>query len=445
MSYIVKRILVGVAIGLIMMFARHAFAADGVYYRGDYGGVVGAGATVSDACQALVANVESAKIFSFAVTFKSAALGRFGCWFDIQRPPAQGGLLSDAGDITEVQGPLPPGLCLLGMERGPDGHCVCKAGTHEVNGACFPNKSELEQFCETHAAPPRSTFNMTGTIGIASDSPESSCYKPYPPFGGADATRGCVMTLRDFLKVPSDDGKLANWSATGMPTGGVCEDAAATDDAPKSTPDKCPGGFAGTVNNIERCIPAEPDKGIDGVKTGTKVDANGTKHETKETTKCEGTVCTTTTTTTSTTTSNSVSTTTTSVTESLADKCQKDPANKVCTKTGTTPTKGTGSGKGEDGGRCEDGDKTVGCMEAGEPPGNSEIPRTNKTVSFEPVAISGFGQACPQSTTFDVYGRTFTASYQPLCDSAGWIRPLILLVAALASTMIVYQAIRGNR
>lgn len=253
------------------------------------------------------------------------------------------------------------GSCVIGMEPGPDGICVCKAGTHDVAGTCVPNKSELEDFCQQHAAG-KHTFNQTGTIGSTSPTPQSSCYKPYPPFPGDDATKGCQMSLRDMVKAPSGDGVLMNWSGTGIPTGGVCEDAVATDSQPKSSEDKCKAGFSGTFNGTQVCIPAEPDKGIEGVKTGSKTDANGTKHDTKEETKCEGTTCTTTTTTTSTTTSNSVSTSTTSVTESLSDKCAKDPTNKVCTKTGTTGGGGKGDGDGTPssfGGSCAGGFKAV--------------------------------------------------------------------------------------
>lgn len=216
---------------------------------------------------------------------------------------------------------------------GSTNTCGCLQGYQESGNACVPAASQLESFCQLHSQN-KSTWPQTGTIGSTSNTPEGSCFMPDPPFPGNDAGKGCQMTLGDVVKVPKDgDPLLHNWSGTGNMTGAVCGDAPATDAEPESKDDKCPGGFAGTVNGEEKCIPAEPDKGIEGVKTGSSTDANGTKHDTKETTKCEGTVCTTTTTTTSTTTTGSTSTSTTSVTSSLADKCAKDPSNPVCKKT----------------------------------------------------------------------------------------------------------------
>jgi hypothetical protein len=193
--------------------------------------------------------------------------------------------------------------------------------------------SELEQFCQQGAAG-KFTWKQSGTIGKNSPLPSASCYKPDPPFTGADASKGCAMTLGDGVAAPREgDPLLKDWSASGKMTGATCEDAVATDAAPKSADDPCPSGFPGTVNGETKCIAAEPDKGIEGVKGSSQTNADGTKIDTKETTKCEGSVCTTTTNTTTTTAGGSVSNSTTSRTESLADKCQKDPKNQVCQKT----------------------------------------------------------------------------------------------------------------
>lgn len=298
-----------------------------------------------------------------------AACDAAKAWFDsnwVSLPPpsntstmgpcVDGGATITRGDGQEYNfASAVTSSCPANSAPSGSGQCQCEASASEVGGQCVPKQSELEEFCNSHK---KNTFSQKGTIGSSSPTPQSSCYKPYPPFEGADAAKGCEMTLRDMVKAPGDDG-LMNWSGTGTPTGATCEDAAATDEKPKAEDDKCVGGFSGTVNGVQKCIPAEPDKGIEGVKTGTVTDADGTKHEIKEETKCEGTQCTTTTTTKTTTTSGTTTTTTKSETQSLTDKCAKDPSNKVCTKTNG----GTGSAGSPTG--CAANSSGAGCGGAG--------------------------------------------------------------------------------
>lgn len=212
--------------------------------------------------------------------------------------------------------------------------CACNQGYGEDSTHTFcVGMTDLEQFCQQHAAA-KNTFNQWGTVGRSSPMPTASCYKPDPPFEGPDAAKGCQTVLKDVIAAPREgDPALKDWSATGVMTGATCEDALATDAAPKSSDDPCPNGFPGTVNGQQRCIAVEPDKGIEGVKGTSQTTADGTKIDTKETTKCEGSICTTTTNTTTTTSGGTVTNSTTSRTESLSDKCAKDPKNDVCKKT----------------------------------------------------------------------------------------------------------------
>ena len=238
--------------------------------------------------------------------------------------------------------------------------CVCASGYVEDSNhtACVIKLSELEQFCKDAVAY-KNSFPQSGTIASTSSMPVASCYKPQPPFSGADAPRGCAMRLGDGVMVPHDSNPLLrHWSATGVPTGATCEDSAASDVAPKSTPDPCPDGFAGTVNGTAVCVKREPDKGIEGVKTTEKKNADGTSTTTKETTKCEGGQCTTTTeTTTKDATGAQVGPVKVEETkEGIGGKCSKDPGNKVCGAVGM----GNGEGGGGFTGTCASGFKATG-------------------------------------------------------------------------------------
>lgn len=212
--------------------------------------------------------------------------------------------------------------------------CACTSPYVEdsTHTSCVAPLSDLQQFCQDNASR-KNTFRQSGTVGLNSPLPSAACFKADPPFPGPDAVRGCAMTLGDGVAVPAPAEGLKHWSASGVMTGATCEDAVATDAAPKSADDPCPSGFPGTVNGETRCVAAEPDKGIEGVKGTSQTNADGTKVDTKETTKCLGTVCTTTTNTTTTTSGGAVTNSTSSRTESLGDKCAKDQKNDVCKKT----------------------------------------------------------------------------------------------------------------
>lgn len=212
------------------------------------------------------------------------------------------------------------------------GGCQCASGFDESAGQCVPKGSELQQFCSDNAAR-MNTFKQSGTVGLNSPIPSGSCYKPYPPFEGVDANKGCAMTLGDGAAVGVPSEGLKHWSASGRMTGETCDDDAATDASPKAADDPCPNGFPGTVNGVTKCVAAEPDKGIEGVKSTSQTSSDGTKVDTKETTKCDGSICTTTTNTTTTSSSGTVTNSTSSRTESIDDKCSKDPKNPVCKKT----------------------------------------------------------------------------------------------------------------
>lgn len=324
--------------------------------------------------------------------------------------------------------------------------CQCAQGYEEdsTHTQCVPGQSELEQFCQGHAAS-KNAFKMTGSAPIAQPMPETSCYLPEPPFEGPDAKRGCVANMRESVAVPSEDGTTKNWSATGVFSGATCSTEPADPEEPPAKDDPCPGGFQGTVNGEQRCVPAEPDKGIEGVKESSSTDAEGTKRDVKETTKCEGGKCTTTTTTTTTTASGSTSTSTTTQTSTLAEKCVKDPANELCKKT----QGGTGKGVGQL--NCQQNASAEGC--GGEGAGIGDLyQKKEKTVEQvltkaandlkqSPLgsSVSGFfnvsgGGSCPTASgvipfldktiTIDVWCSQFAAAILAI------VRGVVLMLAA---------------
>lgn len=78
----------------------------------------------------------------------------------------------------------------------------------------------------------------------------------------------------------------------------------------------------------------------------------------------------------------------------------------------------------------------VGCMEAGEPP-EVELEEDEKEVKIE--AQGGFGPSsgtCPVGESLAVFGQTFTLSWQPMCNLAQAVRPVLLALAWLSAILI---------
>lgn len=436
MSRLWQRIVAGIVIGLVLMFARHAFAAVPPIYTTWSFPTLSLTASTPEAVCELVRTSSSvgtnATIQTFAV---GSSATKYTCI--IKKSVANGGGTYGSLDDISASGALSCPSNSTGTTT-----CTCSAGYQDNTGhtACEKIPTELEQFCKDGLTN-RWTWKLTGSTaaGAASSMPDSSCYTPDPPFDGVDAGKGCVATTGGGVAAPQPDGSR-KWSALGVFTGATCTPGSTAVTPPiPSEDDKCPGGFAGTVSGVERCIPAEPDKGIEGTKKTVETGTDGTKKEITESTKCEGQTCTTTTSIKSTTSGGVVTNTTSVVVGNIEDKCVKDPTNQICKKTGTGPTATTS----EEGGGCDDSSDTIGCMRQGTPV-DGEIPTTTKEFTFAPSPISGFGNACPQPTSFAVAGQTFTASYTPLCDAAGWVKPLVLLAAALAATAIVYRSLSGS-
>jgi hypothetical protein len=229
------------------------------------------------------------------------------------------------------------------------GQCTCAATFQEnaTHTACVPKTSQAEEFCGTMTGYTRKLQGQgAGSV------PESVCMLIDPPFPDGGPT-GCLMSVGMSVRF----GDV--WGGVGKYGGGACTPA--TDplmgEPRKAEEDNCANGFKGVVNGVTKCVPAEPDKGATGIKVEERVNPDGSKDVTKETTVCNGANCTTTKEVTTTGATGTVTVSTSSTSQSMDDKCRLDPTNPVCTKTGTTSGTGTGT---EEGGDCG-GEGEVAC------------------------------------------------------------------------------------
>lgn len=383
--------------------------------------------------------------FAASVTFQSTSINSDGrCVVNY----ANGGGNQQAIFIVDA---ITAGVC-PSNSTAVTGGCQCTSPYTEnaAHTACVAPLSELEEFCK-QGFDNKFTWNQSGTIGASSPLPSGSCYKPDPPFTGADATRGCKTTLVNAMAVPKEgDPTLRSWSGTGVMTGETCDDAAATDAAPKAADDPCPGGFEGTVNGVTKCVPAEPDKGIEGVKSTSQTNADGSKSTTTETTKCAGSVCITTTNITNTSSSGTITNSTSSRTESLEDKCVKDPKNVVCKKT----QGGAGSAASEM--TCDINSSAEGCGGEGAAIGElyakkdktvgQALKKATDALQASPIgsAVTGFftvggGGSCPSSSATIPFINT-TLTFNMFCTTfAGQMFVIVRAVLLMLATWMAFR------
>jgi hypothetical protein len=90
---------------------------------------------------------------------------------------------------------------------------------------------------------------------------------------------------------------------------------------------------------------------------------------------------------------------------------------------------------------CDKHPDYIGCAKFGTVPIAETLTTTPVTVSLNPTSL-GSG-TCPASKTMTVHGnKTITMSYQPECDFATKIKPLILVFAWLSAGFIVLGSVR---
>lgn len=307
--------------------------------------------------------------------------------------------------------------CSAGQTRNAStGVCEAQCGNsgatwNGLNCACpgiqLFNATDKTCYCETGGR-----LKGTSIGGTGSTSPSTTCYS------------GCVASVGGLSIAAGGSwvAELGNFS------GAKCSGGTGT--TPQEIKVKEP--TVDTRTEAQKCLAA--GQGYVTTSTGTTCTSSGnsptpittTQQETKtikdqngavtgtQETKveCVGTQCTTTITT-------------------------KDGTGTV---TGTTTTFGTGSGSDNGTGNgngetdCDKHPNSLGCMDAGSPGGDDAVGSSPiGPNSITPVALGG-GGTCPSPITLP-RGQTF--SWQPICDFAFGIRPIVLILAWLAAGYIV--------
>lgn len=244
-----------------------------------------------------------------------------------------------------------------------NGSCVCSAGFSESGGACVAKEDPegASAFCRGMGAV-KAGWKQTGKS--TGGTPSTSCYMPYPPFTGPDASKGCVTTINDSVAVPNADGSRT-WSATGVATGATCTEGGTSEggtgtggpggtgngqNPPTAAPNPCPNGFPGTVNGMSVCAAPVPDNGVDSTVRSSSTGPDGTRSDVVEETKCAGGTCVTNTTVNNYNSAGApTGSNTSSSTQPIKSLCAKNPGNSVCSATGLAPTGNTGTGTGNTG------------------------------------------------------------------------------------------------
>lgn len=119
--------------------------------------------------------------------------------------------------------------------------------------------------------------------------------------------------------------------------------------------------------------------------------------------------------------------------------------NQTTTTTGDGNGTGNGNGNGTGdgyGGDCVKFPDSLGCQNVKNdsqftPEENLEQGEVN--LSYTPVSMSGGGASCPAPESISTFGRTYSLSYQPVCDFALGIKPVVLVMAAVAAAYIVFK------
>jgi len=358
------------------------------------------------------------------------------------------------------------------------GSCQCNTGFEEntAQTACVPKPTgadKWKQWCQA------ATGQQLGFAEMAGRNTRSGCQNltmagspistPGYTQGMVPQDAGCTIALGNSRSFPDADG---SWYTQGdaSVTGGTCRegdptagDPAGTEKKPEAKPPVCPGGYQGSVNGTLVCAKPDTNQGVDWAGTKTQGAPDGTTTTTQTDTKCKGGMCDTTTTETKRDANGNVTgTSTTTTKESAGSLCARDKGNGACTATGAG---GAGGGEGDGtgfSGTCATGFKAVSdnavlnamaeeqyrqnCKMYGDPDSKPQVlPKQTKTATLGTVTVGGWGSSCPQPVTFAVLGQTYQISFQPFCDTAPLIRPLVLLACALIAMGIVYSALRGSQ
>lgn len=112
----------------------------------------------------------------------------------------------------------------------------------------------------------------------------------------------------------------------------------------------------------------------------------------------------------------------------------------------TTTTTDAGDGGGEEtppdkSDLCKEHPEISACQELGEDQDTPELPHQERTFSMAPE-MSAAG-SCPSPQALSILGGSYELSWQPLCDLASGVRPVVLALSWLGASMFVFAV--GSR
>ena len=362
--------------------------------------------------------------------------------------------------------------CVPPEVKQPDGSCKssCWACVITPSGSCIkpstcgsgtgPESFQFALASEACGAPCSDAKSdpkecPDGGIKLGTFEGKPLCLTKTPQDDACTAIGGTVIGTMDGKPVCSKpganpkcpDGSDSQGSINGQP---VCNSNVKCSDGSDPTgyvngQAVCNSGNAGcvagrtlqVVNGYQRCVPvvgpvtdkqtdqkgsgpgADPKKETEG-----KTDANGnpigtgTDKTTQESTTCTGDRCTTK----KVTTDNATGEKTTGTTDQTKDEyCKSNPKSSLCT------------GTSDQSAYCKENPNAVSCLSAGEVSEEGALTEQAAGVSSITLVSIASNETCPSPITLPV-GQI---SWQPICDAASWLKPLILAFAWLAAGLIV--------
>lgn len=316
------------------------------------------------------------------------------------------------------------------------GASACPAGqTRNAAGQCAPPVCTAGQV-------------ITGTVP-ATGLPTTTCT------GGCEAT---VIQASDGYIKNGQRVVLGSWSQTGQNCTSGTSVTSGTDGATQCKSGTCPGTF----NGQQLCLPCSDTNKTTSVTTSSKTTTNGSGQTTG-----------TSTTTTTTTQDGSGITTTTSTTEkdgagnTTGGSTEQDRKenDSFCKENPTSPMCKESSWGGSCGAFTCDGDAVVCAIAKEQHKRNCEldtaaqstgvmadardalngVPDPTGNAFRNPQSSSlpsmfnttdGMAGSCPSPAAFSVLGVSLSFSYQPMCDLAGLLRPMLIAFALLVGARI---------
>jgi hypothetical protein len=254
---------------------------------------------------------------------------------------------------------------------------------------------------------------------VGSSTPTEQCYKSGSSNCRATCTGSSIVTYDDVAGVSNNFCTQLTYTGVSCVTTDALVTPSPTSantvtplvSPPKSAADCPPGSGYAEVNNTSMCL------------------RSGTTYSSGSTTTTSGAGSTTQTTTT---TINKDGTTTTTTKTSGTDTAGN--------ATGTLTTVTNGSINGADGGKGDNKPLDLGPAPAFDSSGLPGEPTfQNKTIANPVLSTSIFSvtASCPPPITFEALGRSFSISFQPICDLADIIRGIVLLLAAIVAIRAV--------